>query len=838
MEGGVRIQETLRVKIGEAKHLPPSSSNVTSGLRDTYCSVALDQEQIFKTSLIERNLNPFYGEEFQCEIPRKFRFLKFYVHEKTVKQDKIIGNVVIKKEELHKYHGKDHWLPLHPVDALSEVQGKVHVELRLSECLDTRGSHMPSHRLSVRVVECSDLTVINGACNPYAEVTLTFGKMQKNVENKRTAVKKKTICPQFDETFFFDLKKKGQNHDRMTQYIVDDSTNAELSISLWHDDSRVSREVLGHMFPGAFLGEVKILLKDLDQTTAHNAWYFLSPRESSSKKHELGSLRLKISYTADHVFLSHYYNDLRNLLLKSPEVQPITSSAAYILGEVVEQRQEAAQPLVKVFLHHEKLVPLIEALSDWEISRISDPNTIFRGNTLASKCIDELMKVVGMHYLHDTLKAIIDEIFDDHLPCEVDPTRLSPSENLDNNINNLRGYIEKIIVAITQSALQCPTIMCQVFAVLKEIATKYFPENKAVRYQVVSGFIFLRFYAPAILGPKLFQLRQETPDQSTSRKLTLISKAVQSLGNLVSSKHASYGFKEDYMVPLFRSFSTEHHTAALRTFLDIVSTARTQSRTITTTIVLKEGMMTKRAQGRRRFGVKNFKRRYFCLTNQYLSYAKSKDDEPLCEIPVDEILAVETVEEESFKMKYMFQVVQPQRTLYIQANNCVEMKEWTDILSKICEMNENRLHFYHPAGFVNGHYLCCNATEQTVGGCAPVTSELPDIKVVIDPDLELERIHSLFLSNMEKLEKLQDTCAELEVYSGTETPSKPPTAILEDTKTCFETLSEILACVISLEQEHKQYVKDKHRNTVYGSQETPIGDENYLLMSGHIQTKL
>lgn len=34
--------------------------------------------------------------------------------------------------------------------------------------------------------------------------------------------------------------------------------------------------------------------------------------------------------------------------------------------------------------------------------------------------------------------------------------------------------------------------------------------------------------------------------------------------------------------------------------------------------------MIKRAQGRNRLGRKNFKKRYFCLTNQYLSYAKAK----------------------------------------------------------------------------------------------------------------------------------------------------------------------------------------------------------------------
>lgn len=40
-----------------------------------------------------------------------------------------------------------------------------------------------------------------------------------------------------------------------------------------------------------------------------------------------------------------------------------------------------------------------------------DPNTIFRGNSLTSKCIDETMKLAGMNYLHVTLKATIDEVW-------------------------------------------------------------------------------------------------------------------------------------------------------------------------------------------------------------------------------------------------------------------------------------------------------------------------------------------------------------------------------------------------------------------------------------------
>lgn len=77
----------------------------------------------------------------------------------------------------------------------------------------------------------------------------------------------------------------------------------------------------------------------------------------------------------------------------------------------------------------------------------------------------------------------------------------------------------------------------------------------------------------------------------------------------------------------------------------------------------------------------------------------------MCKIPLEEILAVERLHEDSFKMKNMFQIIQPQRALYVQASNCVEEKEWIDILTKICQTNSNRLEKYHPSAYINGHWL-------------------------------------------------------------------------------------------------------------------------------------
>lgn len=52
--------------------------------------------------------------------------------------------------------------------------------------------------------------------------------------------------------------------------------------------------------------------------------YFLQPRDNGSKSlkpGDLGSLRLNVVYTEDHVFSSDYYCPLRDLLLKSADVE-------------------------------------------------------------------------------------------------------------------------------------------------------------------------------------------------------------------------------------------------------------------------------------------------------------------------------------------------------------------------------------------------------------------------------------------------------------------------------------------------------------------------------------
>ncbi|XP_048514075.1 ras GTPase-activating protein 3 isoform X3 [Athalia rosae] len=825
---------------GEVKNLP-SRSHGSPDTRDVYCTLSLDQEEIFRTTTMERTLTPFFGEEFQFEVPRKFRYLSIYVYDRDrhLKQDKILGKVAIKREELATYHNKEHWFPLRPVDADSEVQGKAHLELALQPQV---GHAQP--KLTVKVIECSELTIKNGGCDPFAVVTVTYSN-GKHI-SKRTKIKKKTVSPRFNEIFVFEPELTESKDKDVSHYSIDGGEIEEIIVGVWHDSPGMGEQP-------AFLGEVRVLLRGLQTqpVSPMTAWYFLQPRSAKHRDSKIsgtstppssipciGSLRLKIHYTADHVFPSKMYEKLESLLLQSVSVHPITSSAVYILGEIVASKMEAAQPLVRILVHHEQLVSVLRTLANYEISKLTDPTTIFRGNTLVSKMMDEGMRLAGLHYLHCTLRPAMEQVFLERKPCEIDPTRVKDANTIQANLANLKEYVRRVFMAITTSGVRCPPLMCEMFWSLRELAARHFPFNKEVRYSVISGFIFLRFFAPAILGPRLFDITTEQIDSQTNRTLTLISKTIQSLGNLVSCRGGTGSVcKEEYMECVYREFYTEQHIQAVKQFLELISTG-SSSGTIKQRpaplqeqpVVLKEGVMIKRAQGRKRFGRKNFKQRYFRLTTQDLSYSKSRGKEPLCKIPLREILAVERLHEDSFKMKNMFQIVQRQRALYVQASNCVEEKEWIDILTKICQTNSNRLEKYHPSAYINGHWLCCRAALDNAPGCSEVSPGIEaGLKMSLDPDRDLQRIHSLIFTNMPRLETLISACECQAVYGANKLcmlPGGGPP--IEDVPSCFKTLTSLRETSFALQQEHRAYSRKLARETKYGSKQAPIGDDNYL----------
>ncbi|OPJ79385.1 hypothetical protein AV530_002790 [Patagioenas fasciata monilis] len=86
-----------------------------------------------------------------------------------------------------------------------------------------------------------------------------------------------------------------------------------------------------------------------------------------------------------------------------------------------------------------------------ELDRFDDREAlIFRENTLATKAIDEYMKLVGGKYLQDTLGEVVARLCTSGDSCEVDPGKCAGLD-LTENQNNLRQVCEETFQRIAGS---------------------------------------------------------------------------------------------------------------------------------------------------------------------------------------------------------------------------------------------------------------------------------------------------------------------------------------------------------------------------------------------------
>jgi len=219
-----------------------------------------------------------------------------------------------------------------------------------------------------------------------------------------------------------------------------------------------------------------------------------------------------------------------------------------LLGKITQEREAVAMVLIKVFHGYDKLMFFLQSLVSEEIDSTSNPDIIFRGNSLATKSLDVYMKFIGMPCLKVTLQTLIKKMYFSKKSCEVDPSKLEKGEDPKKNLKNLLKWTDKISKAIFESIPNCPPEFRQIFHHIRSKVTQVYPQEKILitKYTAVTGFIFLRYFCPAILGPKLFHLMDEHPSINTNRALILVAKTLQNVANLVEFA----GWKEEYMADM------------------------------------------------------------------------------------------------------------------------------------------------------------------------------------------------------------------------------------------------------------------------------------------------
>lgn len=221
-------------------------------------------------------------------------------------------------------------------------------------------------------------------------------------------------------------------------------------------------------------------------------------------------------------------------------------------------------------------------------------NTLFRGSSIFTKSLEKYIFRIGQEYLEKVFGDIFEKITVELLNCEIDPryvrqqeaakrkkakhgNNYNPSDSdedsdddvdeevekkreeqvraiIDKNYKTLTSYAEQLWYRIYSTSNDLPE---QIKLQLKNFRTKVDfacdPEDKTTSLNCLSAFIFLRFFCPAILNPKLFYLTKNHQTGNAQRTLTLIAKILLNLANRQEfSQH-----KEPHLVRM-NSFLQKH----------------------------------------------------------------------------------------------------------------------------------------------------------------------------------------------------------------------------------------------------------------------------------------
>lgn len=290
-------------------------------------------------------------------------------------------------------------------------------------------------------------------------------------------------------------------------------------------------------------GRVELRLDDLEPGVETEKWWPIV----DDKDQPVGEMLMRARMEETVVLMSHEYEPMSELLHSftnglTVNMTQITSS------ELLNQLSET---LLNIFQVSGQAVEWISALVEDEIDGVHkestvnrlryttrlhtndaresnqereflvrdlgrtatvEANLLFRGNSILTKALDFHMRRLGKDYLDETIGDRLRSIDEENPECEVDPSRVHRSDDLDRNWNYLISLTTSVWKAIASSASRCPPELRLIFRHIRACAEdRYGDFLRSVTYSSVSGFLFLRFFCPAILNPKLFGLLKGMP---------------------------------------------------------------------------------------------------------------------------------------------------------------------------------------------------------------------------------------------------------------------------------------------------------------------------------------
>ncbi|GKZ50778.1 hypothetical protein AbraIFM66951_004143 [Aspergillus brasiliensis] len=397
----------------------------------------------------------------------------------------------------------------------------------------------------------SDISTSAGS-NYYTEILLD-GELRA-----KTAVKYNTANPSWREDLVFDnlppvlsqisVLVKTRNPIQTDWNRVahgTDASNQDSTLIHVLDDVELS-------FRDAAYGRVDISLDDLKSGIETEEWWPVLDDQNLSIGKMLINARMEdtvVLMSGEYAPMSELLHTFTNKLITNMvQIMPSKLSqlaealldiyqvsgttvewlSALIEDEIGELRVSTANRLRDTMIYANSSCGLIREqevfFHNIEHTAIVEVNFLLQDNSLLTEALKYHMRRLGKEYLEETIGELLHEIDENNTECEVEPSRiLHGSGDLERNWRKLISLTTSVWKAILTSVSQCPAELRFIFRYIRACAEACYGDIlSTVTYSSVSGFLFLRFFCPAILNPKLFGLLRDRPRPRAQRTLTLI----------------------------------------------------------------------------------------------------------------------------------------------------------------------------------------------------------------------------------------------------------------------------------------------------------------------------
>jgi len=232
------------------------------------------------------------------------------------------------------------------------------------------------------------------------------------------------------------------------------------------------------------------------------------------------------------------YKKLIDMFTDRDLTLPLALCEVAPVGEI----DDVAQVILNIFHSNRELtLSLIKTVVEKEIIKTESPANLFRRNSMATRLLTIFAKQQGNEYLKRTLQPYMIKLVTDSVDksYEIDPTKIEYGDKV-TNLENLKNACQGFVDAITNSQ-NIPLCFVELCTFIAKVVGEKFQVSPL---PAVGGFVFLRFFCPAIVSPdgNLVSIPQS---KELRRGLVLCTKIIQNLANNVL-----FGVKENFMVEL------------------------------------------------------------------------------------------------------------------------------------------------------------------------------------------------------------------------------------------------------------------------------------------------